>query len=236
MEYPSVVQGNFVERLNRFTALVTVGGRTETVHVKNTGRCRELLCPGRRVFLNRVGRLGRKTDYDLIGVEKSGLGLVNIDSQAPNVVVREWLETRGCGVLRPEYTIGSSRLDFYLEKNGHKILMEVKGCTLEVNGVGYFPDAPTQRGTKHLRELTAARAAGYEGCIAFVIQMEGVQEVRPNTATDPAFAAALEEALRAGVRLLFFCCRVTECGLWIERVISAGERPIAAFHKILPNA
>lgn len=236
MEYPSVVQGSFVERLNRFTALVTVGGRTETVHVKNTGRCRELLYPGRRVFLNRVGRLGRKTDYDLIGVEKPGLGLVNIDSQAPNVVVREWLETRGCGMLRPEYTIGSSRLDFYLEKNGHKILMEVKGCTLEVNGVGYFPDAPTQRGTKHLRELTAARAAGYEGCIAFVIQMEGVQEVRPNTATDPAFAAALEEALRAGVRLLFFCCRVTECGLWIERVISAGERPIAAFHKILPNA
>ncbi len=228
MEYPSVVQGSFVERLNRFTALVTIGGRTETVHVKNTGCCRELLCPGRRVFMNRVESSGRKTGYDLIGVEKPGLGLVNIDSQAPNAVVREWLETRKCGVLRPEYTYGGSRLDFYLEKNDRKILMEVKGCTLEVDGVGYFPDAPTQRGTKHLRELTAARAAGYESCIAFAIQMEGVQEVRPNIATDPAFAAALEEALRAGVWLLFFCCRVTERGLWVERVIPAEETPIGA--------
>ena len=208
MVYPEVREGLFLERPNRFIARVALEGRTETVHVKNTGRCRELLLPGARVLLTPGPGPGRKTAYDLIGVYKDGLGLVNIDSAAPNRVVAEWLAAGGFDRIRPEYTYGASRLDFYMEKDGEAFLMEVKGCTLEADGIGYFPDAPTLRGVKHLRELTAAAGKGYRCAVAFVIQMEGVREVRPNRETDPEFARALEEAESGGVRVLPLPCRV----------------------------
>ena len=157
----------------------------------------------------------RKTKYDLVTVWKEGLGWVNIDSQAPNQLVQEWLERGpaafpGVTLIRPEYTWGASRIDFYLECGDRRILLEVKGCTLELEGVGYFPDAPTERGTKHLHELTTALKEGFECCIAFVIAMPGVQTVLPNAATDPAFAEALAAASAAGVRVLCLPCKVTE--------------------------
>ena len=177
MVYPEVREAVFLERPNRFIARVELAGTVQTVHVKNTGRCRELLLPGARVLLTPGQGPGRKTAWDLIGVYKAGLGLVNIDSAAPNRVAAEWLETGGFDLIRPEYTYGASRLDFYMEKAGERFLMEVKGCTLEREGVGYFPDAPTLRGVKHLRELAAAAAKGWRCALAFVIQMEGVREV-----------------------------------------------------------
>lgn len=210
MQYPNTKAATFLARPNRFVARVLLDGEVHTVHVKNTGRCRELLCPGRPVILTETDNPARKTKYDLIAVEKPGLGLVNIDSQAPNAVVREWLAAQEPDVLRPEYTFGDSRLDFYLEKDGEKILMEVKGCTLEVDGVGYFPDAPTERGVKHLRELTRAAGQGYTCCAVFVIQMNGVTEVRPNPITDPDFAQAWADACAAGVQVIFLPCTVTE--------------------------
>ena len=216
MRYPNVREAVFLDRPNRFVAHVDLDGVAETVHVKNTGRCRELLIPGRRVILSSSDNPARRTKYDLIAVEKPGLGLVNIDSQAPNYAVREWLKEQSPDYLKPEYTFGESRLDFYAEKDGRKILIEVKGCTLEVDGVGYFPDAPTERGTKHLRELAAAVLRGCECFAVFVIQMPGVTEVRPNTATDPAFAAAWKAAEEAGVRIVFLPCRVTEDSLQIH--------------------
>ncbi|MEE0928350.1 MAG: DNA/RNA nuclease SfsA, partial [Acutalibacteraceae bacterium] len=146
----------------------------------------------------------------LIAVYKEGLGLVNIDSQAPNKVVYEWLKTQNYDYIKPEYTIGSSRIDFYMEKGEEKYLMEVKGCTLEIEGIGYFPDAPTQRGVKHLKELTALRQQGINCIVAFVIQMEGVKEVRPNINTHPQFGQALSDAVKAGVKVLFLRTRVTE--------------------------
>ncbi len=210
MHYPNVREAIFLDRPNRFIAHTELDGVTETVHVKNTGRCRELLVPGRRVILSASDNPARRTKYDLIAVEKPGLGLVNIDSQAPNQVVREWLESQSPDFLKPEYTFGDSRLDFYAEKDGRRILIEVKGCTLEVDGVGYFPDAPTVRGTKHLGELAAAVSRGYECYAVFVIQMPGIREVRPNDATDPAFAEAWQTAQSAGVQIVFLPCIVTE--------------------------
>ena len=150
----------------------------------------------------------RKTKYDLIAVYKEGLGLVNIDSQLCNKVVAEWLATQGYDYIKPEFTYGASRIDFYMEKNGEKYLMEVKGCTLEIDGVGYFPDAPTERGVKHVKELTEAVKQGYHCSVAFVIPMEGVTEVRANVATHKAFGDALEEAKQAGVEVVFLPCRV----------------------------
>lgn len=218
MEYSKVREATFLRRPNRFIAQVLIDGKEHTVHVKNTGRCRELLLPGARVILSEADNPDRKTKYDLIAVEKPSLGLINIDSQAPNRVVQEWLTDMHPDVLKPEYTFGRSRLDFYLECGDDKILMEVKGCTLEVDGIGYFPDAPTERGAKHLRELAHAVRLGYSCFIVFVIQMEGVTEVRPNRNTDPDFAAAWEEAKAAGVRFLFLTTTVrpeklyfTEC-------------------------
>jgi len=208
MKYSSVIPAVFIDRPNRFIAHADIGGRVETVHVKNTGRCRELLIPGCQVFLSRAENPARRTAYDLIAVRKSGGLLVNIDSQAPNAVVREWLEGQGCDLIRPETVFGSSRIDFYLERAGEKILMEVKGCTLEIGGVGYFPDAPTERGVKHLRELVEAARAGYRAVLAFVIQMDGITEVRPNTEPHPAFGTALEEARAAGVEVLYLPCHV----------------------------
>ena len=206
MKYSNVIPAVFVDRPNRFTAHVEIGGKRETVHVKNTGRCRELLVPGAEVWLAGSGNPARKTAWDLITVRKAGVMLVNIDSQAPNVVAREWLETQGYDVIRPEYRYGQSRLDFMMERGNERFLMEVKGCTLERGGIGYFPDAPTERGAKHLREL--AKAEGYKPMLLFVIQMEGITEVRGNREMDPEFCRALEEAEAAGVQVLFLPCHV----------------------------
>ncbi|MBQ7146374.1 MAG: DNA/RNA nuclease SfsA [Lachnospiraceae bacterium] len=208
MKYDNIVQGTFINRPNRFIAQVEVEGRQEMVHVKNTGRCRELLLPGSEVWLTAPGTPGRKTKYDLVAVRKDTGVLFNIDSQAPNRVVKEWLAARNYDRIVPEYTYGDSRIDFYMEGEGLRFLMEVKGCTLETHGIGYFPDAPTERGVKHLRELARAAGEGYQAILAFVIQMEGVREVRPNVATHPAFGAALEKAKAAGVRVLFLPCHV----------------------------
>ena len=210
MKYNKTIRGKFVSRPNRFIAMVEINGKIETVHVKNTGRCKELLLPGVDLVLEVSDNPTRKTKYDLIAVYKEGLGLVNIDSQAPNKVVYEWLKTQNYDYIKPEYTIGSSRIDFYMEKGEEKYLMEVKGCTLEIESIGYFPDAPTQRGVKHLKELTALRQQGINCIVAFVIQMEGVKEVRPNINTHPQFGQALSDAVKAGVKVLFLHTRVTE--------------------------
>ena len=238
MRYNNISSGIFHERINRFVAHVEVDGAVQTVHVKNTGRCRELLVPGAEVWLVRAdvpeaaancdlsdpeeptvepvggektrrkqaGR--RKTNYDLIAVRKNDGVLFNIDSQAPNRVVREWLEGQGFDRILPEHRFGQSRIDFYMERGGARWLLEVKGCTLERDGIGYFPDAPTERGTKHLWELTAAVSEGYRAVAAFVMQAESMRTVLPNRETDPAFADALEDAARAGVRILCLPCHV----------------------------
>ncbi len=219
MTYPDTVAGTFIDRPNRFIARVNIGGGVETVHVKNTGRCRELLLPGVPVVLAASENPKRKTRYDLVAVKKAGRGWVNIDSQAPNKVVGEWLAQQAYDRIQPEYAYGESRLDFYLEKGRRQYLLEVKGCTLEIDGVGYFPDAPTQRGVKHIRELIKAAQDGYTCTIAFVIQMNGIREVRPNTATHPEFGAALSEAKRAGVHVVFLCCEVRKASLRIVESI-----------------
>lgn len=208
LQYKNIKQAKFIDRPNRFIAYVEVDGKPETVHVKNTGRCRELLIPGAEVYLTEPGTPGRKTRYDLIAVRKDNGILFNIDSQAPNKVVREWLDGQGFDLVQPEHTYGSSRIDFYMERGEERYLMEVKGCTLEVDGVGYFPDAPTERGVKHLRELMRAASEGYHAVAAFVIQMDGVTEVRPNVQTHPEFGVALKEAVEAGVRVLSMPCHV----------------------------
>lgn len=208
MKYREIIEGKFINRPNRFVAQVVIDGIAETVHVKNTGRCRELLLPGAAVRLEVSDNPNRKTKYDLVAVYKESLGWVNIDSQAPNKVVKEWLETKDYDVIKPEYTYGASRIDFYMEKGDKRYLMEVKGCTLEIDGVGYFPDAPTERGVKHLKELTKAQKEGYICSIAFVIQMEGITEVRTNINTHPVFGEALMEAEQTGVEILFLPCEV----------------------------
>lgn len=216
MKYTHIVKGIFQDRPNRFIAHVWIENELVTVHVKNTGRCKELLLPGATVILEDCDNPNRKTRYDLIAVYKEGLGLVNMDSQAPNKVVGEWLSTQGYDYIKPEYKFGNSRVDFYMEKNEEKYLMEVKGCTLEINGVGYFPDAPTERGVKHLRELTAAVQQGYHCSIAFVIQMPGIHKVLPNEATHPEFKAAFEEAVTAGVNVHYLQCDITEDGIEVK--------------------
>ena len=208
MVYDNVTRAVFVKRPNRFIAEVNIGGRKETVHVKNTGRCKELLIPGSEVWLTAPGTPDRKTKYDLIAVRKNSGILFNIDSQAPNKVVKEWLASQDYDAVVPEYTYGDSRIDFYMERGNEKYLMEVKGCTLEIGGVGYFPDAPTERGVKHIRELIKAKEAGYHAILAFVIQMDGVSEVRANADTHPEFGTALDEAQKAGVEIRFLKCHV----------------------------
>lgn len=208
LRYENIKSGKFIDRPNRFIAHVEVDGKPETVHVKNTGRCRELLIPGAEVYLTEPGTPGRKTRYDLIAVRKENGILFNIDSQAPNKVIGEWLDTQGFDLVQPEHNYGSSRIDFYMERETDRYLMEVKGCTLEVDGIGYFPDAPTERGVKHLRELIHAASEGCHAIAAFVIQMDGVTEVRPNVGTHPEFGAVLEEAVNAGVRVLSVPCHV----------------------------
>ena len=213
MKYSSIIQASFISRPNRFIAEVDIAGRRETVHVKNTGRCKELLVPGCEVWLNEPGTEGRKTRYDLVAVRKNNGILFNIDSQAPNKVVKEWLLKQPYDNVIPEYSYGDSRIDFYMERfsgqvEPERFLMEVKGCTLEIDGVGYFPDAPTQRGVKHIRELIRARSEGFKAVLAFVIQMDGVSEVRPNVKMHPEFGEAMEEAEAAGVEIWFLPCHV----------------------------
>ncbi len=213
MKYNKIKRAVFIDRPNRFIAHVEVDGKTETVHVKNTGRCKELLLPGVKVILEESDNQDRKTRYDLIAVYKKDFGLINIDSQAPNKVAKEWLEAQSYSRIVPEYTYGSSRIDFYMEKNDEKYLLEIKGCTLEVDGVGYFPDAPTERGVKHIHELIKAKKEGYHTMLGFVIQMEDIHEVRPNVATHPEFGTAMAEARAAGVEIIFIECHVHEDAL-----------------------
>lgn len=215
MKYKKIVHGKFVDRPNRFIAHVEIDGKLETVHVKNTGRCKELLLPGASVILEDCDNPERKTRYDLIAVYKKNFGLINMDSQAPNKVAHEWLKSQNYDYIKPEYKYGDSRIDFYMEREGEKYLMEVKGCTLEVDGIGYFPDAPTERGIKHMRELAAAVEAGYHTSLAFVIQMDGIKEVRPNVETHPEFGLAFEEMKKAGVKVLFLACKIEEDGFQI---------------------
>ncbi len=215
MKYENIHKALFISRPNRFIAKVRMDDHEETVHVKNTGRCRELLIPGAEVWLTAPGTPGRKTVYDLVAVRKSNGLLINIDSQAPNKVAREWLETQGFDRIIPEYRYGDSRIDFCMLRQGQRFLMEVKGCTLEMDGIGYFPDAPTERGVKHLHELRHAAKEGDQAILMFVIQMDGVKEVRPNTETHPAFGIALEEAKAAGVRVLFLTCHVEPDGVFV---------------------
>jgi sugar fermentation stimulation protein A len=205
MHYHEVISGCFIHRPNRFIAQVEINGAAQTVHVKNTGRCRELLVPGATVYLEKGTNPNRKTAYDLIAVEKNGL-LINMDSQAPNQVFAEWAESGGFSPdvcrIRREYTYGASRLDFCLETSGGLHLVEVKGVTLEENGETRFPDAPTERGIKHLRGLADCLSEGYEAAVCFVIQMADIQAFSPNDTTHPAFGEALREVQKAGVQIL----------------------------------
>ena len=212
MKYGKMVSGTFLSRPNRFIAHVSIDGQEEIVHVKNTGRCRELLPHGAQVWCEESANPNRKTKYDLITVRK-GERLINMDSQAPNTAVREWLLSGGLGPvenLKPESFHGDSRYDFSFTLEGQPCLMEVKGVTLENDGVCAFPDAPTQRGVRHLRGLTEAVKEGYQAFVLFVIQMADVKYLHPNDATDPAFGAALREAAENGVTVLAMDCAVTE--------------------------
>lgn len=210
--YANMVPGIFLSRPNRFIAHVEIGGVEQVVHVKNTGRCRELLVPGALVYCQHCESAARKTQYDLIAVKK-GERFINMDSQAPNAAAREWLSSGGLGKvenLRAETVHGDSRFDFSFTLDGKPCFLEVKGVTLEENGICAFPDAPTERGAKHLRGLAEAARQGYGAYVLFVIQMENVKFLHPNDRTDPAFGAALREAAAQGVRILARACRVSE--------------------------
>ena len=219
MRYEKVVKGIFVDRPNRFIAHVNIAGVIEVVHVKNTGRCRELLIPGCEVILEVCDNPKRKTKYDLIAVMKPNLGWVNIDSQAPNKVMLEWLQMQDYTFIKPEFSYGKSRIDFYMERADEKYLAEVKGCTLEIDHIGFFPDAPTARGVKHIQELMAAQKAGFHTAIAFVIAMEQVEEVRGNQTTDPLFSEVLELAYENGVEVWYLPCYVSANELKIRELI-----------------
>ena len=204
MRYENMVRGSFLARPNRFIAHIEIDGQAEICHVKNTGRCRELLTPGATVWCQKSSNPTRKTKYDLITVRK-GERLINMDSQAPNQAAKEWLLAGGLGEifeLKPEYTHGDSRFDFSFLLDGKRCFLEVKGVTLENDGVCAFPDAPTERGVKHLKGLTRAAQEGYGAFVLFVIQMADVKYLHPNDATDPAFGAALREAAENGVTVL----------------------------------
>lgn len=215
MRYQNTIHGLFQDRPNRFIAHVWIEGKLETVHVKNTGRCGELLLPGAHVVLQEAENPARKTRYDLISVYKENFGWVNLDSQAPNRVVLEWLEKQDYTFIKPEFRYGNSRLDFYMEKGGEKYLMEVKGCTLEINGRGLFPDSRSSRAKRHELELAGAVEEGFHCITAFVIAMEGIDEVHPNVEKDPEFAQALQYARDHGVEVWHFSCSVTEDSIGI---------------------
>ena len=232
MTYEHVAEATFLSRPNRFIARVLVNGAEETVHVKNTGRCRELLVSGCTVYLARSDKAGRKTKYDLVAVEKVRQGRaplrINMDSQAPNDAAGEWLPTSGLfsdgAVIRREVKFGDSRFDFYVEDGRRKAFVEVKGVTLEENGVALFPDAPTERGVKHLRELCRAVEAGYEAYLLLVIQMKDIRLFRPNAATHPAFADSLREAAGQGVHILAMDCLVTPEGMTVDKPVTVQLR------------
>lgn len=218
MRYQNICKGRFLRRPNRFIAIVEIEGKEITCHVKNTGRCRELLVEGATVFLEDCGdNPNRKTRYDLIAVYKDDM-LVNIDSQAPNKVVGEYLPILFSDIIkaRPETKYQNSRFDFYVETEQKKIFLEVKGVTLEENGIARFPDAPTERGIKHMQELIACMEEGYDAYIIFVIQMERMTLFEPNVATHPAFGKVLKEAEDAGVHIRCLGCTVEPDGLWIS--------------------
>lgn len=211
MRYADVVEAAFLRRLNRFVAEVEIDGHIERVHVKNTGRCAELLVAGNPVYLEKSGNPARKTLYDLVAVVKAGGRLVNMDSMAPNRMAGEWLSGGGLGPLenlRAEVTVGDSRFDFAAEQGGRPVYIEVKGCTLEENGVARFPDAPTLRGLKHVKGLTALARRGCRCAVLIVIQMKGVEVFRPNWDTQPEFGEALIAAREAGVEALAVDCVV----------------------------
>lgn len=224
MEYGNMVEARFLRRVNRFTAFVELNGQEEMVHVKNTGRCKELLIEGARVFLEEADKEGRKTKYSLIAVYKGDM-LVNMDSQAPNQMAAEALaegkieEIGEVGFLKREVNYENSRFDLFYQKGEKKGFIEVKGVTLEENGIAKFPDAPTERGAKHLRELIKAKEEGYEAAALFVIQMNGVQEFRPNEERDKNFTAALKEAAKAGVKILAYDCRVQVGKVYIDQKV-----------------
>lgn len=222
MQYQNIVSGRFADRPNRFIAHVEIDGQVQVVHVKNTGRCKELLIPGATVYLEGNDDPNRKTAWDLVAVEK-GERLINMDSQAPNRVFGEWVRAgkfiSNVTLVRPETKYGDSRFDFYVEADGKRHFIEVKGVTLEENGVVRFPDAPTQRGVKHLEELMAAREQGYEAWACFVIQMSDVTRFEPNDATHPQFGQALRRAEQAGVHVLALDCVVTPNSLTIGKTV-----------------
>ena len=219
MRYPKIRKGLFLSRPNRFIAYAALDGETVICHVKNTGRCRELLVPGSAVYLAAAENPERKTKYDLVAVEKGSL-LINMDAQAPNRVFGEWAAGSGLWpdlrAIRPEVRYGASRFDFRLETGAGTTFVEVKGVTLEEDGEARFPDAPTERGVKHLEELRRAAAEGYGAAIFFVIQMKGVARFCPNDATHPAFGAALRAAAEGGVRIYAYDCLVTPDSLTID--------------------
>lgn len=226
MHYSNCTAGTFLSRPNRFVAQVALDGRTETCHVKNTGRCRELLIPGCRVYLTRSDNPARKTKYDLIAVEKEtvrGPLLINMDAQAPNHVFEAWARAGrfrpGLTLLRPETVYGASRFDFYWETDTDRGFVEVKGVTLEEDGVARFPDAPTLRGVKHLEELIAARQVGYQAALCFIVQFSGAKYVTPNDTTHPQFGQALRRAAAAGVEVFALGCAVTPDTLTAEEFV-----------------
>lgn len=221
MRYENMVEGVFLRRPNRFIAHILIDGVEQVCHVKNTGRCRELLPEGAKVWCQRFNDPRRKTNFDLIAVQK-GERVINMDSQAPNKAAQEWLQAGGLGEitqLRPETVHDDSRFDFSFTKDGRRCFMEVKGVTLETDGVCAFPDAPTARGVKHLQGLARAAKEGYGAYALFVIQMENAAYLRPNTATDPAFARALAEAAEAGVEVLAMECRVSPDSMELSRPV-----------------
>ena len=222
MKYNKIVEGIFISRPNRFIAYVDVNGKTETIHVKNTGRCRELLTDKARVYLSVSDNPLRKTGYDLIAVKKGDL-LINMDSQIPNDVCEEMLKKHTIfsenAIIKREYTYKSSRFDFYIEDGERRIFLEVKGCTLENNGIASFPDAPTERGVKHINELISAIKDGYEAYIVFIIQMKGVTQFRPNDITHKAFGDALRLAHKKGVKILAYDCKVTPDSIEADREV-----------------
>lgn len=239
MKYQKVVQGTFLRRPNRFVADVLIDGKEERVHVKNTGRCRELLVPEATVYLEDVrdAACGRKTGFDLIAVEKkheNGIMLINMDSQAPNKVAEEALRAgrlpiltaagRSPQTVRREVTYGNSRFDLYAEDGGKRALIEVKGVTLECGGTAMFPDAPTQRGIKHIRELIRAREEGYETAVLFVIQMEQVRRFCTNERTHREFGEELRRAQAAGVQILAYSCKVESDELTLDRPVPVELR------------
>lgn len=219
MIYENIITGIFKERPNRFIAVVEIMGKDEICHVKNTGRCKELLIPGTTVFLEKNNNPTRKTKYSLIGVKK-GNRLINMDSQAPNKVAFEWIKAGGLfhnvTLIKPEKTFGNSRFDLYIEADDKKIFMEVKGVTLEDDGIVRFPDAPTERGIKHIRELSNCIQQGFEAYLLFVVQMKDVKFFEPNNATQPEFGEALKEAAKNGVHIMAVDCFVDENQLEIR--------------------